>query len=259
MAAAVKSVTALAKARISAALFVVAAVNRVAGSSEANGQVRAQSVIVRIIQLGVRARVKGSTNIIGIRVVERIERARINIATDSIRVNVVVVIVETRIDVSAQLIRVRVVVSIGRANVLVSAQLIAVNVVCRVVGAAVNVSTDVVTVRVMLIVVGTRVIDVANVILVRITAVWARIVGETLVVAGDILHFAPYQFAQPDWGIAFDIDPAIAAATRKRFFDQMAADRVMFAGAHVPFPGFGHVARDGKAYRFTPADWQYAF
>ncbi len=83
--------------------------------------------------------------------------------------------------------------------------------------------------------------------------------GETLVVAGDILHFAPYQFAQPDWGIAFDIDPAVAAATRKRFFDQMAADRVMFAGAHVPFPGFGHVARDGQAYRFTPADWQYAF
>lgn len=83
--------------------------------------------------------------------------------------------------------------------------------------------------------------------------------GETLIVAGDILHFAAYQFAQPDWGIAFDIDPAMAAATRKRFFDQVSSDRVMFAGAHVPFPGFGHVAKDGAGYRFVAADWPYAF
>lgn len=83
--------------------------------------------------------------------------------------------------------------------------------------------------------------------------------GETLIVAGDILHLAPYQFAHPGWGIAFDVDPEEASATRKRFFDQAASEKVMFAGAHVPFPGFGHVAREGDAYRYVAADWPYAF
>lgn len=83
--------------------------------------------------------------------------------------------------------------------------------------------------------------------------------GETLIVAGDILHMAPYQFAHPDWGIAFDVDSEQASTTRKRFFDQVATDKVMFAGAHVPFPGFGYVARDGDAYRYVAADWPYAF
>ena len=81
--------------------------------------------------------------------------------------------------------------------------------------------------------------------------------GETLIIAGDILHLAAYQFAHPDWAIAFDIDPNLAAETRKRFFDQMASDRVMFAGMHVPFPGFGYVAREGSDYRFVPAAWPY--
>ncbi|WP_417684403.1 MBL fold metallo-hydrolase [Roseibium sp.] len=82
--------------------------------------------------------------------------------------------------------------------------------------------------------------------------------GQTLIIAGDIMHAAAYQFAHPEWGIAFDVDPAAAVATRKRFFDQAASDRVMFAGAHIPFPGFGHVARDGDAYRFVAAEWPYA-
>ena len=73
------------------------------------------------------------------------------------------------------------------------------------------------------------------------------------------MHLAAYQFDRPDWGIAFDTDPAQAVATRKRFFDQVSSDRVMFAGMHVPFPGFGHLVRNGEGYRFVPADWQYTF
>ncbi|MBO6758873.1 MAG: MBL fold metallo-hydrolase [Roseibium sp.] len=81
--------------------------------------------------------------------------------------------------------------------------------------------------------------------------------GETLIVAGDILHMAAYQFARPDWAIAFDVDAVQAAQTRTRFFDQILSERVMFAGMHVPFPGFGNVAREGDAYRFVPAPWPY--
>ncbi len=83
--------------------------------------------------------------------------------------------------------------------------------------------------------------------------------GETLVIAGDILHMAAYQFDRPDWGIGFDIDSAQAAKTRKAFFDRAAAEKLFFAGAHIPFPGMGRVARSGDAYRFVAADWPYAY
>jgi hypothetical protein len=26
---------------------------------------------------------------------------------------------------------------------------------------------------------------------------------------------------------------------------------------HLPFPGFGHVVREGSAYRWLPADWRW--
>lgn len=83
--------------------------------------------------------------------------------------------------------------------------------------------------------------------------------GETLVIGGDIIHMAVYQFDQPDWGIGFDIDPAQAAATRKKFLDQAASDKLLFAGAHIPFPGVGRVAKSGDTYRFVPAAWPYAY
>jgi glyoxylase-like metal-dependent hydrolase (beta-lactamase superfamily II) len=81
--------------------------------------------------------------------------------------------------------------------------------------------------------------------------------GDALFIWGDAVHMATYQFARPDWSIAFDIDPKLAAETRKRTFDRVTADRMLIAGMHLPFPGFGHVARDGQAYRFVPAEWVY--
>ncbi|TYC66016.1 MBL fold metallo-hydrolase [Stappia sp. BW2] len=83
--------------------------------------------------------------------------------------------------------------------------------------------------------------------------------GETLVIAADIVHMAAYQFSRPDWGIGFDIDPAQAVSTRKKFLDQASADKLFFAGAHIPFPGMGRVAKDGEGYRFVAASWPYAY
>jgi len=83
--------------------------------------------------------------------------------------------------------------------------------------------------------------------------------GERLVIAADIVHAPVYQFARPDWAIGFDIDPAQAIAARKAFFDEAAADRLLFAGMHLPFPGVGQVARDGDAYRYVAAPWPYAY
>jgi len=80
--------------------------------------------------------------------------------------------------------------------------------------------------------------------------------NDTLLVWGDIVHAAILQFPHPDWAIAFDIAPELAVATRRKAFDMAATDRLMIAGMHVPFPGVGHVVRNG-GYKFIPASWNY--
>jgi hypothetical protein len=37
-----------------------------------------------------------------------------------------------------------------------------------------------------------------------------------------------------------------------RTFDRVAADRLRVAGAHLDYPGFGHIVRQGASYRFEP-------
>jgi hypothetical protein len=55
--------------------------------------------------------------------------------------------------------------------------------------------------------------------------------------------------------MGFDVDAAAAIETRKRIMDMTAADRLMVAGMHLDFPGFGHVARTGSGYAFIPEVW----
>jgi len=79
---------------------------------------------------------------------------------------------------------------------------------------------------------------------------------DRLLIWGDIVHAASLQFAKPDWAINFDVDQQAAIASRKRVLDQVAADRVLIAGAHLAFPGIGHVGRAAEGYEFVPAFWQ---
>jgi hypothetical protein len=69
-----------------------------------------------------------------------------------------------------------------------------------------------------------------------------------LLLWGDIVHNAALRFAEPERAITFDTDRAIAIATRKRVFD-------MTAGARLPFPGLGHVARTASGYAYVPVEW----
>jgi hypothetical protein len=55
--------------------------------------------------------------------------------------------------------------------------------------------------------------------------------------------------------VAFDIDSAAAIATRRRVFDMAATEKLTIAGAHVPFPGIGHVVRAGATYALDPLFW----
>lgn len=81
--------------------------------------------------------------------------------------------------------------------------------------------------------------------------------NEQLLLVGDCIHNVTLQTAQPEITFVFDVDGKQAAASRRRVLDMAAADKLVLSGAHLPFPGFGRVAKDGSAYRFSPAEWSY--
>lgn len=76
--------------------------------------------------------------------------------------------------------------------------------------------------------------------------------GNDLLLWGDIVHCAALQFAEPERSVAFDSDPSLAITNRKKVFDMVATDRLLFAGAHLPFPGIGHAAKSGAGYAYVP-------
>ena len=76
--------------------------------------------------------------------------------------------------------------------------------------------------------------------------------SESLLIWGDIVHLAAIQVPRPDTGLIYDVDPQMACATRKRMFDRVAADKLRIGGAHLDFPGFGYIVRDGTGFGFEP-------
>jgi glyoxylase-like metal-dependent hydrolase (beta-lactamase superfamily II) len=78
--------------------------------------------------------------------------------------------------------------------------------------------------------------------------------GEKLVLLGDLVHVAAIQFADPSVSIRFDNDSGEAVAARKKAFLDASDSRYWVAGAHIPFPGIGHVRAAGSGYEFVPAN-----
>jgi glyoxylase-like metal-dependent hydrolase (beta-lactamase superfamily II) len=81
--------------------------------------------------------------------------------------------------------------------------------------------------------------------------------GKQLIALGDSLSHAYLSFQRPGWYNDIDANGELTVSTRKRLLDMCAADRMAVLGYHFPLPGVGHVARDGGAYRFVPALWQF--
>ena len=76
-----------------------------------------------------------------------------------------------------------------------------------------------------------------------------------LITADTANHFV-LSLQRPDWVVKFDMDKPEAAATRKRVFDMIAAERIPFTGYHMPFPAIGYVEKGDPGYRYVPASYQ---
>lgn len=78
-----------------------------------------------------------------------------------------------------------------------------------------------------------------------------------LVLTADTANHFVASLQRPDWEVQYDMDKAAAAETRKRVFGMLAADKVAFAGYHMPFPAVGYVEPHGPGFRFVPTSYQF--
>ena len=81
--------------------------------------------------------------------------------------------------------------------------------------------------------------------------------SEEMLLTGDVVFDSEVSFLHPEWPFGFDIDAPMGSEARMAFLDRAAADKTLVGSYHLPFPGFGHVVREGSAYRWLPADWQW--
>lgn len=75
---------------------------------------------------------------------------------------------------------------------------------------------------------------------------------QTLLVWGDIVHSHAVQFRHPEVAIEFDSNKEQAIATRKAVFEQASREGWGVAGAHLPFPGLGHIRAEAGHYAWVP-------
>ena len=77
---------------------------------------------------------------------------------------------------------------------------------------------------------------------------------QQLLLWGDVVHYHVVQFADPKATYEPDQNYTQSVHSRQQLLQQAAAHGWWLAGAHLPFPGIGHVAREGKGYRWVPTE-----
>lgn len=76
-----------------------------------------------------------------------------------------------------------------------------------------------------------------------------------LLVWGDIVHYHAVQFAQPGASFEADSDRGAAIAARRGLMRRATDAGWWVAGAHLPFPGLGHVRHEGDAFAWVPGEF----
>jgi hypothetical protein len=73
---------------------------------------------------------------------------------------------------------------------------------------------------------------------------------------GDLIHVAAVQFDKPLVAIAFDTDSQAAIKQRTKTFNAISKNDDIAAGAHLAFPGLGHIRRHRTSYEWIPLNYQ---
>ncbi len=76
--------------------------------------------------------------------------------------------------------------------------------------------------------------------------------GKSVFVQSDVCNNAFVFAPHPDWQGFFDQDPPAAAATRRRVYDMLAAEKLPVQAFHFPFPALARIEKAGDGYRVVP-------
>jgi len=82
--------------------------------------------------------------------------------------------------------------------------------------------------------------------------------GKSMMVQSDVTNIPEFFLRNPDWHVMYDHDPEMAQATRHKFYDMAATEKMLVAGYHFSFPSVGHVEKNGSGYRLVPVAWSAA-
>jgi glyoxylase-like metal-dependent hydrolase (beta-lactamase superfamily II) len=69
---------------------------------------------------------------------------------------------------------------------------------------------------------------------------------------GDSVHFQAVQFKHPEVSVMFDTDSAKAAAARLELWKKAANEGAVIGGAHLAFPGMGHIVALDQGFEWKP-------
>jgi glyoxylase-like metal-dependent hydrolase (beta-lactamase superfamily II) len=76
-----------------------------------------------------------------------------------------------------------------------------------------------------------------------------------VMVQADVTN-VPFLFARnPGWHVMFDMDAKKAEETRRKFYDMLAAEKMLLQGFHYPFPSLAYIEKSGTGYREIPVPW----
>ena len=76
-----------------------------------------------------------------------------------------------------------------------------------------------------------------------------------VLIQSDVTNIPEFFLRNPDWHVAYDVEPATAQATRHKFYEMAAAEKALVVGFHFSFPSIGHVEKDSTKYRLVPIAW----
>ncbi len=76
--------------------------------------------------------------------------------------------------------------------------------------------------------------------------------GKKFTYVADVTNVPAIFARNPDWAVAFDMDPEAARQTRRRIYDMLVRDKTLVGGFHFPQPWFGTLEAAGTGYQFKP-------
>ena len=77
--------------------------------------------------------------------------------------------------------------------------------------------------------------------------------GQKACFVGDLTHHQVLLVERPRLEFAYDTDPKQSAATRVKMLDMLAANKIPLMAYHFPWPGYGHVSKQGDGFRYHPS------